>query len=313
MMKSDLTYIFEEGVGYAIHQGKVIASDEDPEALERKVAENFEEVEEPDPASATHVVTPNGLKGKILGRVDGLWSDQVTVRFENGRIAHLDVSQVQYTTEKTAATPTGTEDLQARLAQTAELDRDGIEARIRELTQLTREAGMMIAKAPYAEQIKLDNIIVTAEAEVNDLKSALDYFDTQRAEAYEPPAPYAMKAGDGYGEGSWLDGVAQQAQVDAESTNYETLMDEGPEMFVTDIETAPLADAGVVRQMASRFIQSKTAHAEDEALVKQYTEVFLSRVEEARKAELATRKTETHKKTAAVEAEIADLPDDFLW
>jgi hypothetical protein len=39
------------------------------------------------------ITTPNGLKGKVLGKVAGLWQDEVTVRLENGRIVHLPVAK----------------------------------------------------------------------------------------------------------------------------------------------------------------------------------------------------------------------------
>src|SRR4051812_8778361 len=44
------------------------------------------------PPRVTHITTPSGLRGTVLGKVKGLWGDQVTVRLENGRIAKFDVS-----------------------------------------------------------------------------------------------------------------------------------------------------------------------------------------------------------------------------
>ena len=38
------------------------------------------------------VTTPNGLTGKVMSRVAGLWGDEVTVRFANGRIKKMPVT-----------------------------------------------------------------------------------------------------------------------------------------------------------------------------------------------------------------------------
>src|ERR1700752_3572900 len=46
-------------------------------------------------SSATHTMTPNGLKGKIMGKATpGLWGPEVSVRMENGHIARLHVAEI---------------------------------------------------------------------------------------------------------------------------------------------------------------------------------------------------------------------------
>ena len=69
--------------------------------------------------TATHVQTPNGLKGTILGKQRGLWGDQVTIRLENGRIARFDVTpddKWEWITEQKAASLSPLTRLQEKLA-----------------------------------------------------------------------------------------------------------------------------------------------------------------------------------------------------
>jgi len=90
------------------------------------------------------------------------------------------------------------------------------------------------------------------------------------------------------------------------------LMDEGPEAIVASMDDAAIADAGVTREVASRYIKSKTAAASSEIREK-YEGVWLSRVEECRKAELLNRKEATKKEAAVEEDGQSDLPDDILF
>ena len=73
-----------------IAQGTVFAKVEQSalEYLDNLTAKKHMQKEEARKASATHIETPSGLKGEILGRHDGPWGEKlVTVRWENGRIS----------------------------------------------------------------------------------------------------------------------------------------------------------------------------------------------------------------------------------
>jgi hypothetical protein len=92
------TFVFEDDRAYAIREGKVIASadsvDELEDQLEDSEKDSEDEAENKPKKQGTHIVTPNGVKGKIVSRVAGVWDEEITVRLENGNIAHYNVSTV---------------------------------------------------------------------------------------------------------------------------------------------------------------------------------------------------------------------------
>jgi hypothetical protein len=171
------------------------------------------------------------------------------------------------------------------------------------------------------EAEKLDTLIVTAEC----LKSTRSTTPsptlmTKLPSAYAPPAPFSMQAAAsgevaaslGGKDGSWLDKTANEMIAEAESTDFKRLMDEGPEALTAELETPALADAGVVRQMASSFIRTKTAGT-DPQVRDPYEATFLNRVEQCRRAELSTRTQSTQKEAAAQEDAFKDAPDESIF
>jgi hypothetical protein len=272
---------------------------------------------------AASITTPNGLKGKVLGKVAGLWQDEVTVRLENGRIVHLPVSK-DMTFERTASAPKPTnpvEQFEQRLAASVDGTRDSLVLRNENLEKIAAEARELLTEGVSDDVAeKLDGIVVSAYNEMVEIDHAIAHLDDEHTSAYAPPAPFSMQAAaSGEGavslggkDGSWLDKTANEMIAEAESTDFKRLMDEGPESLTAELETPALADAGVVRQMAASFIRTKTAGT-DPQVRDPYEKTFLARVEECRRAELSSRKQSTQKEAAAEEDAFKDAPDDSIF
>lgn len=270
------------------------------------------------------VVGPGGLKGKVLGKVRDVWGEEVAVRFENGRIAHLRVQQdgslqggFKESIEKTASAPAATgADLLARIEAHFDATRQGVTARLAEIESIRMEARERIASASPADASVFDSIMLTAEVERGTLRQALDAIEADEATQAEL-APYEMKAAPaqeslGRGEGNWLDGVVSAMVAEAEGQDFDKIANEEPALFVSDLYPGALADTGVTRDMATSHIRSKTAglaRAQADGIER----TFLANVEAARKAALSERRTTVHKQAAAREDKYKDLPDDILF
>lgn len=277
-----------------------------------------EPVPSPEVPSGTYasVVTPNGLKGTLLGKVAGMWGDEVTVRLENGRIVRLPVG-TELRTEKVAAAPrvSPIEHLQRRLAAVPDGTRESLVARSEELESIKKSASKLIRDGASWDDIQaLNGIVVTADVEQGAVHDAVAHIDD--ADSYAPPGfsiqAAASTAGISREDASWLDDTYDQMIKQAEATDYQTLMNEGPEAFTAELPDVALADTGTTREMASDFIAERTAGVARE-IVEPYTKTFLARVEECRRAELASRKQTTSKEAATKQDQYRDLPDDSLF
>lgn len=266
------------------------------------------------PPRATHVTTPNGIKGQILGKQKGLWGDQVTIRLENGRIAKFDVTGDEtYSTEKTASVDK-TATLQERLDAEYPHTKYALKVRIGELKKIRHEAASLVADASYGEQQKLHQLIVTADLETHEVVDALAGLED--ATPYEAPAPYQTEVVEqeslGGGSGSWLDSTLGEMIEEAEGQDFDQLMNEGPEAFVAELETPALADGGVTRDMADRLVASKVAGIDREAGA-EFRTAFLARVEEVRRSELVNRKEAQAKVAKEASTESYDGPEEGLF
>lgn len=342
-----LDFIFENGRAYALREGKVIEAADSIEDLEERLArstcpncggsvssndevcphcgEPLTDVEdnaekEKESKTATHVSTPNGLKGKILGRNDGLWGEEVTVRFENGRIAHLRVSdKTKFSSERTASASSPLEDLRKRIEASYGQDRDSLNQRLEELSEIRQEAGRIASSGTsYADEVVLDDLAVTATAESSQVKQALELVNERTAQAYRPPSPsFQMQAAApqhsmGGGDASWLDHTVGQVVAEAEGRDFEQVLNEEPELFISDLSDGAVADARATRDMAVSHIRARTAGIDREQ-ASEYERVFVDRAEQARKVAHSQRKQETHKEAATKEDKYKDLPDDILF
>jgi hypothetical protein len=334
MSMSDLTptYAFEGEEVFAMHEGKVIASGpvekmaevegEAVKYLDSLKTTRDQVAKDNKKKTATHIVTPNGVKGEILGRTPTVWGTQITARFENGTITQFEThgeDGLSYVHEKTASTAKDpSEGLEQRLAKSFDRDRDSLAARHRELGEIAKEAFRLIqAGAPYAVEVKLDQVRTAAEVESRQVKEAIDHLDAADYESFIPEAPFkpqvVEQAGVGSGaDSNWLDVTTQEIISESEGQDFDKILNEGPGLFVAEQDTAALADAGVTREMALSHITSKTAGFQGEE-VDSYRTQFLARVETARREELATRKASTKKEAAAEQETLDNVPDEALF
>jgi hypothetical protein len=358
-MSRKISYAFRDDGVYAIENGQVIAFAEtlDKIALNGQDVQALETVTEHAKAElgirsqetsydgdteglggfghgssakvATHIVTPNGLKGKIMGQVvPGLWSDEVTVRFENGHIARLEVTDdFTFTSDAkplravaSAKAQASSEDriefLREKLAEVADGDGLSLKTRLADLQEIQEIATELGSRrsASTEEVTELDTIRAEAAYEASEVRDALAYLED--AEPMAPPTPILSRVVEqehvGRGDAGWLDKVAQDMIEEADATDFDKMLNEGPAVFVAELESGPLADQGLTASLATSFIESKVAAARPEIREK-ITELWVERVESARREAYANRK-QTIAKEAAAEADLYEsMPDDILF
>lgn len=267
------------------------------------------------PPRATHVTTPNGLKGQILGKTKSLWGEQVTIRLENGRIAKFDVTDgVVFTNEKTASAPSPVAAIKERLASVPDGSKTGLLARVDELKRIKREAGLLVPKASWSDQQSLNEIVLHADYELREVSDALAALED--AEPYAPPAPFDPQVVEqesvGGGDSSWLDDTINQMVAETEDTDWSQELNESPELLAAEAETPALADADTFQTHALSYIRSKTAGL-DPATFDKFEAAFLARAEDARRIELATRTENipTQEKEASTEDNGTD--EGLFW
>jgi len=309
------TYIFENGKVYTHVDGKIVTASNETEFVEHEASQIAAS------ESATHIVTPNGLKGKILARVKGVWDDEVTIRFENGRIASLPVSSLTFARiEDEEKGEDQIDELQKIVEASVEAaDASTIKSRVEELDKLKAKAASLInSKLSDTDLQRVGSILAQADYEYAEIADRVRAIEEERIAAFEPTAPFKINVVEQGGpsngrDSSWLDGTLNDMIVEANSTDYEKLMDEGPEAFVAGLDREMIADSGTVRAAASDWIQSKTAAADDDVR-ERYSKVWLARVEEVRRAANVEMKQDMHKEAAAEEATDYDsISDDSLF
>lgn len=331
---SDLspTYAFEGSEVFAMYEGRVIASGpvtkmaevegEAVKYLDGLKTTRDEVTKENKKKTATHIVTPNGVKGEILGRTPTIWGTQITARFENGTISQFEThgeDGVNFIHEKTASTAANpAEGLEQRLAKSFDRDRESLAARHRELGEIAKDAHRLIqAGAPYVIEVKLDQVRTAAEVESRQVKEALDHLDAADYEAFTPEAPFRPSVVEQAGVGrdadsSWLDVTTQEIISESENQDFDKLLNEGPGLFVAEQDMGALADAGVTREMALSHIVSKTAGFQGDD-IEEFRTSFLAKVEAARRDELASRKSSTKREAAAEQDVLDNVPDEALF
>lgn len=327
MGKLTATYVRENGEILAFFEERVIARGTSFAKVEETAVDYLDslgksrkdDAEEKGKKAATHVTTPNGLKGEILSRTDGMWGDkELTVRFENGRIAKLTAhGEEKYSNERVASASNPIEALQRELDGDFERDRPSLVSRIASLEDIAKTASLHLAQgASYSDENKLNKIVLQAEYEKQEVNDALEYLKQADAEALqvETPRPTAVEQAEmGRSKGNnWLDHTVQEMIDESEGTNFDKVLAEEPAQFAADLETGTLADQGSTAEMALSHITAKTAAFEGPE-VKSYREKFVAAVELARRAELADRKETKYKQASAEQDQATDAPDEALF
>jgi len=315
------TYSIDDGVITASVGDKVIASGTELEDVEREVNEALAEpAKTASTSGATHVVSPNGLKGKILSRVAGVWGDTVTVRFDNGQIYQMPVTEsTGFITEnpKTAST-NPLERFSSTLAKTVSPDAGSLQARNQELHSLITDARTTLIKgASVTDEARLNEFILQAQHEIREIKEAVDHINETEGQGFVPPAPFETRVIDqatvGYKDNpSWLDHTIDQADAEARETDFNALLDDGPTLLTAELDDATLADAGDTRERALAHVRAKTANITSDQ-IENYENLFVARAEEARRVELAHRKQNVKKEAAQKQSDVDNAPVESLF
>lgn len=325
------TFVNEGNQIFAFFEDRVIAKGTDFKQVEQSAVDYLDSLgkdrkasaRDQEKSAATHITTPNGVKGRILGRVSGVWGEQqYTVRLDNGRHIKLEAhggndDHLTYTSEIDDAPATPIDALQKELDADFGRDVDSLTARVASLKEIMFSAGAHIAKgASLRDSERLDKIYLAAQHEEGEVLDALAYLEQADAEqiGYRPPVHAAVEQAEmGHAKGdSWLDKTAQDMIAESEGIDFDKMLAEEPALFTASLETGTLADAGIVQELATSHIMAKTAaFAGDE--VGTYREQFVAAVEMTRRAELADRQTENHKQAAVQEEENQNFPDAALF
>lgn len=195
-------------------------------------------------------------------------------------------------------------------------------ARIHNLGQVVREGRKVInlKTTSLADKIALDEIIVNASAEIEGLRvlaeefvdqSDQDYVDAQAANAYGIGAGGVFdQAPQGGLDSTWLDETYHDMMSDVEGTDFDRVVNEEPQLLVDDMPDSALADAGVMQQMALSHITPKTAMV-PEPIRTEINNAFVAATEQARRVQLAARKS--HMAKTAAQLPDADGPAEGLF
>lgn len=272
--------------------------------------------------TATHIETPNGLRGEILSRVAGVWGEEITVRFDNGQIRRFETAAgdevlkyAMYQPEGAMITPA--EALKKRLASEYDPNRAGLTARLAELDDMRQTARHLIAsEGSLTEQKALHMLVLAAEAEGAEIKESLAHLDAVDAEnaTLAPPTYAAVEQADlGHAaRDNWLDVVAHEMIAESEGQDFDKLLQEGPTVLVSSLGDAAVHDAGTVREAALAHVVSKTAGFRGEK-VDEFRQSFIEATEVARRQELKYRQKETEKTVKQASAMVDESPDEALF
>jgi hypothetical protein len=265
------------------------------------------------PPRSTHITTPNGLRGTILGKTKSLWGEQVTIRLENGRIAKFDVTENSGITFEAATQESSNpyHDLQRGLDADVDPTERGLRVRIAQLKSIKDEAKATFRTASYVDETSLHNIIVEADAQLSEVMDALEHM--QQAEPFAPPEPQVFEQESMGGvDSSWLDSTFEQMANEAEATDFDQEMAEAPELLTAELETPALHDQVGVRDHALAYVNTKVAGL-DSKTVHAFRNAFLARVETCRVAEIATRTEEVERVAKTASTDDYDGPAEGLF
>jgi hypothetical protein len=331
MAEPTITIAFEDDGVVAISDGVVVASGTDADDVKSDAVKYLEEQskdkdkkkKEAARKTATHVQTPNGLTGQILNRTASWDSDEnVTVRFENGRVVTLATSKLPQEAFLTDITKEASADnnpisiLKTAFAEDFDRDRDSLVARVAQLDEIIADAREILADgAAYTDERDLDEVVVHAEAEKSELAQAIEHLDSVDNELAAPTPTQVFEQaqlGDQRG-GDWLDDTFNQMTNEAEGQDFVKLLDDGPTEFISEQSDDLLAEQGLVAASVRDFIEARTAGLTGDEADK-FREVFVERAELARRAELSSRKAAARTE-ASVEktASVDEGPDEGLF
>lgn len=202
--------------------------------------------------TATHVKTPNGLKGTILGRTPSFWGETVTVRFSNGHVSQLPVASkdLEFITEsKTEATPV--EKIAAVVdAEILSADFETLKSRLTKLDEVKVFATTLArtTNLSHDELISINSNLAKARAEVEEINEVLSaQADVEEDYTSYRPAPREF-------EQSWLDRIASEETAPPVEEDQE----ERVSNFINSLSDDTLANGSLVSQIAFDRVSSET-------------------------------------------------------
>lgn len=289
-----VTYSFKgDGVDAEL-DGKVIASGANVAEAETAAHKAMSE-KTASRKTATHITTPNGLKGKVLGRTPSLWGEEVTVRFENGHISKLPTSRLSYSTEESSEDPLAR--IASILATPVQDEIHSLTARLDALQEIPRLAAKIASSLGHDGLVSLDQHVMTARAESLEIKEAIASKQDELAQEYEPYRPEARAY-----EESWLDRVAAEEVEAAQEEPLDTRV----ARFVTALSTDTLADGSLVAQIVYDKVSSESNDEE-------YIENFIEAAEQIRQTEHIARREATKQAHVASQQALSEATDEGLF
>lgn len=327
-MSESPTFAFRGGKTYAVSDGRVIAASRNAADVELLVKEEADEKERKnapadddsaDERTATHLVTPNGLKGKILGR-HSVWGGEVTVRFANNQVATIATEGVRYVREIEQRTASAGDDtiteLEGRLSSTSPEDRPGMTRRLAELDDI-----QSLAHCPYTTDLKLTdryNVVrLAAQHEAGQIRLALDRLELAEAENLRPtvfaPGVAPAQPDLGGGDGGWLQDTYDAMGEQAADLDFEEILREEPALVAEGVPENDLGDQDHVGELALAHVKARIAGVRvDPAGRRAYEQAFVERTEGFRQERLANKTEPVEQRTASVDLP-TDLPDEAIF
>jgi hypothetical protein len=191
-----------------------------------------------------------------------------------------------------------------------------------ELEQIRHKVRNRVAQAKtHTERKRLHDISVQAAFESQQIDDAIQNLVDLEGKGFIPTAAFRPQAVEqaelgGKGDGGWMSEVLSSMSEESQATDFKKLMDEGPESFVAGSDNSVVANAGSMRQAATRHVRSltsSTVQTTTPAQRSQYERMFLDRVEDCRKHEANARKTAARKEASKVKESAIEAPDDSLF
>lgn len=263
----------------------------------------------------------NGVEGKITDR----WVDMYGVQMARFATAEgvvevplqaiestIDVEEINNPIVRIEQFMDGMEPVTA--------SRPSIMARIANLETIVSETNALLSddKLPLRQQMKLDEINLTARLQLGELKETLSTFVSADDHSYISQLPqYEMQVVEqadlGHkSDGAWLDEAYNEMIYDPNRLSFQQIIDEEPPLLIANLPYEVLSDAPAVRQMAIEAAKRHTARIQPEGR-SEFIQFFAGQVEHLRRCAQADRKRAMKKEVTALNNQTLNVPDEALF
>jgi len=324
-MMNTVSYVFDEDLVLAYVNKSLIAQGRDFKKVAAKANEFAKSLQQEEKRisrdnrrkEATHVTTPDGMTGVILGRTPGVWAEEITVRFDNGQLRRFLTHKedgLKYHTEKVAKNESFADQARNILRKETAVDKDSLYQRYEELNDLQKRVAMVVANdnVPYSVGQELHNIFIEANLEKQQIVEILDHLMDR--DSYTPPQrAYAAVEQASMGRSDdWLSIVAEEMAHESAQQDWDELLKEEPVRLIASLDDGPLSSLETVRELAREHIYSKTAAFRGDD-VEKFRNQFVARAVALRDRELKLRKKMRIEKDSKVKKDQKKFPDESLF